>query len=181
MEWYHMAIGACAIFAYAVSGNMPCARRWCVLIAGSYVLSVIYAHVVQYAHFWTPHPVAIAFVCDAIVYKIIDETHDSMQEKNGPRILMVVSASANGLQLTALLLKVPEPLPMWLHSSILELITAIALLWIGGYSIMKRLADGQHNGSYHLGHRRFNLADIAIPICKAGERKTNVCQPLKRR
>ncbi|TWD58069.1 hypothetical protein FB480_101824 [Agrobacterium vitis] len=181
MQWYHLAIGACAIFAYIVSNNVPNGRRWCLLITGSYVISCIYAHAVQYASFWMPQPVAIAFVCDAIVFKIIDESHDKKQDKNGPRLLMLASASINFIQLTALIFKVPEPLAAWAHSSLLEAITAIALLWIGGYGITKRLADGQYNGFYHMGHCRINLAAFAVQVCKAGEQKTDVRQPLKRR
>ncbi|HBF30878.1 MAG TPA: hypothetical protein DDW73_14825 [Rhizobium sp.] len=181
MQWYHLAIGACAIFAYASSGNLPCARRWCLLISGGYVLSVVYAHAAQSVSFWTPRPVAIAFMCDAIVFKIIDETHNGRWEEWGPRLFMAVSASVNFLQLTALIFNMPAPLQPWIHSALLEVITAIALVWIGGYGISKRLADAQHFGPDLLGDCCRHLAALAVPICKAGSKDTKVCQPLRKR
>lgn len=181
MQWYHVAIGTCAIFAYVASGNTRQGRRWCALIIAGYMLSVIYAHVSAAVSFWTPHPVAIAFMCDAVVYKIIDETHNNRWEKWGPRLLMAVSVSVNGLQLTGLIFNMPVPMPPWFHSSVLELITAVALIWIGGYGILKRLSDDQHFGRDLLGGCRHYLVAVAVPVCKAGSKNTNVSQPLRKR
>jgi len=185
MQWYHAIIGACALFAYlAASGKKPedtkRFRFWVFLIAGAYVVSVAYSHAVLHVAFWAPHPVAIAFMVDAIAYKIIDETHEKAVEKNGPRLAMAISASANGIQLTAIMFGFPPALPMWLHGSLLELITALAFLWIGGHGLLMRARRGGNHGFDFLGSRGDYLASVAVSLCEKGEQKTNVPQPLRK-
>lgn len=185
MQWYHAVIILLAVFAYGAAHGEKQAdtkrfRLWVMLIAGAYVVSVAYAHAVVFAWFWTPPVVAIAFMADAVAYKIIDETHEKAVEKNGPRLAMAVSASANALQLTALLFGFPPALPMWLHGSLLELLTALAFLWIGGHGILMRVRRGGNHGFDFLGRRGGYLASVAVSLCEKGERKTNVSQPLRK-
>lgn len=132
LSWYHFALAALALLALVLSGRTPRGWIWVAGISASYVLSIIYVRLERPDEIWTPPPSAVTFLCDAMLAFFVHALHRERWEWWGLFVPFSTSAMVSFIQTLGGLAGVPPPLPVDAYSSILEAITAAALLIIGG-------------------------------------------------
>lgn len=137
---YTWALIAVAIFAAALSYQVPRAGRWIALGALSFFASTVF---LDYTPWHDLHPV-FTFFCDFVVCIVIGVTYFHRGGKDwelGVFIAFMCSCFSSLLMMGFRL----EP---WLYASLLELCNLAALLWIIGIGVVD-LVGRHENSRFH--------------------------------
>lgn len=161
LEWYHQAIIGIAIVAAIASHKTPRAWVWIVGIMAAFLLSSAYAQRHEAIGVWSPLPPAITFMCDALFAAIIHKTHRERWEYWGLFIPFSLSSLISFMQNLALLAGFPPPLEVVYYASLLEAITALCLLLIGGIGVADLVGHRRLDSSGSYGRSLAKVAHLA--------------------
>jgi hypothetical protein len=158
LGWYHFALAVLAFLTWWPARRVPHGRLWVCGIALSYVASVAFtrAHLTDAP--WAPP--AVTFLCDAALAYFIHAVHEDERDYWRLFVPFATSSMVSFIQTLAILSGTPPPLPVDAYSSILEAITAAALLMIG-YRGVRDWADGMDLPRRHGRHASAPLVSAA--------------------
>jgi hypothetical protein len=144
------AFGLAAFIAW----KTPRAPLWVLLLASSYVISVLYLQFAPKGGLWPPSQL-VGLLLDGAVLLAIREYHKEQWEFFGLGTLLAFMVTADTVQLFGALTGFPPPFSKDNFGIILECLNYLALALIGGIGLMDlvRADDHRHN----LGHVRPDL------------------------
>lgn len=153
MSFYHWAQLAAFVLAAFIAWKTPRAPLWVVLLAASYVISVLYVHLAPKGAFWPPSQL-VGLLLDGAVLLAIREYHKEQWEFYGLGTLLAFMVTADIVQLFGALTGFPPPFSRNNFGILLECLNYMALALIGGIGLMDWVrADDRDT----MGHVRSDL------------------------
>lgn len=154
MQFYHLAQLAAFAIAAFLAWKTPRAPLWVLLLALSYVISVLYLHFAPKGGLWPPSQF-VGLLLDGAVLIAIREYHKEQWEWNllGTTIAFMVTADI--IQLFGALTGYPPPFSRNNFGVVLEVLNYIALALIGGIGFMDWVRSDDSRD--HMASSRFDL------------------------
>jgi len=145
LNWYHIAQLAAFAIAAGIAWKTPRAPLWVLLLASSYVISVLYLHLAPVGRFWPPSQF-VGLLLDGAVLLAIREYHKESWEWHGLGTVLAFMVTADVLQLFGALTGFPPPLSKNNFGVVLEALNYMALALIGGIGLIDWVrADDRHS------------------------------------
>lgn len=172
MFWYHFMLLAMAILSTVMAWNVPRAKLWIAAISASYIASVIYTRIDPPNPPFPAHEIA-AFFLDFVVIVLIRQLHHEKWEATVATIVLIM-ASLNFYQTLAMSLSFAEPMSGFYYSASLEILNAVALLFIAGVGTVDRARHIQHMLGHNYRAGVVKACNVAAEAARARSTATKI-------